>query len=66
MPVVHIEMMAGRTEDQKRAMVARVTDVLVETIAAPPEAVQIVVTEVQPEQWAVAGQLVADQRAATA
>jgi len=63
MPMVRIEMMAGRTEEQKRDMVAQVTNVLVETIAAKPESVQIVIDEIQPTHWAVAGEIVADQRA---
>lgn len=63
MPMVRIEMMAGRTEGQKRDMVERVTSVLVETIDARPESVQIVIDEVAATHWAVAGELVADRRA---
>jgi 4-oxalocrotonate tautomerase len=63
MPMVRIELMEGRTEDQLRAMVARVTEAIIETVDAKPASVQIVIAEVTAPRWAVAGTTVADQRA---
>lgn len=45
MPIVHIELLEGRTLDQKRDMVKKVTDAIVETAKCPKEAVKIVITE---------------------
>jgi 4-oxalocrotonate tautomerase len=64
MPMVHIELMEGRTEEQLRAMVARVTEAMVATVDAPTERVSIIISEVTAEHWAVGGLTVADQRAA--
>lgn len=61
MPVLRLEMLPGRTLEQKRAFVRDVTRVAVETLACPPETLDIVITEVPREHWAKAGQLVADR-----
>jgi 4-oxalocrotonate tautomerase len=64
MPIVRIELMEGRTEDQLRAMVARVTEAMVETVDAPATGVHVLISEVSAPRWAVGGQTVADRRAA--
>lgn len=60
MPVVQIEMIKGRTLQQKRDMVQKVTDVLVDTIQCKKEAVTIVIREVDKENIAKAGVLHSD------
>lgn len=61
MPILRLEMHPGRTLDQKRAFVSEVTRVVVETLNCPPESVDVVISEVAREDWAKAGQLVADK-----
>lgn len=61
MPILHLEMLAGRTLDQKRAFVREVTRVTAETLNCPPEAVDVVISEVAREDWAKAGKLLADK-----
>ena len=61
MPVLHLEMHPGRTLEQKRAFVREVTRVAVETLACPPESVDVVINEVSREDWAKGGKLVADK-----
>ncbi|WP_439814885.1 2-hydroxymuconate tautomerase [Zavarzinia sp. CC-PAN008] len=65
MPMIRVEMYPGRTQDQKRALVKALTDAFVATAGATPDAVQVVLTEVAPSDWAVAGILASD-KAATA
>lgn len=60
MPILHLEMHPGRTLEQKRAFVREVTRVTVETLACPPESVDIVISEVSREAWAKGGKLVSD------
>lgn len=62
MPVVQIEMMEGRTLEQKRAMVKKVTEALVETLNAKPEAITIVIREMKREHYAHAGVLACDRQ----
>nr|WP_255458994.1 MULTISPECIES: 4-oxalocrotonate tautomerase [unclassified Herbaspirillum] len=61
MPIIHVEMFAGRTLEQKRAFVSEVTRVASETLACPPESVDVLFTEFARENWAKAGKLVADK-----
>lgn len=60
MPVLHLEMLPGRTVEQKRAFVREVTEVTAKTLACPPESVDIVISEVPRDGWAKAGKLIAD------
>ncbi len=60
MPVVQVEMLEGRSLDQKRALVKEVTDVIVKTLNCPPEAVKIIIREMKPEHLGEAGVLRSD------
>jgi 4-oxalocrotonate tautomerase len=60
MPTLHLEMHPGRTLEQKRAFVREVTRVTAETLACPPESVDILISEVSREAWAKGGKLLAD------
>ncbi len=62
MPIVHISMLKGRTIDQKRALVRKVTEAICETVGAPPDAVSIVIEEMEREHYAKAGVLHVDQK----
>jgi 4-oxalocrotonate tautomerase len=53
-------MHPGRTVEQKRAFVREVTKVTAETLACPPESVDILISEVPRDAWAKAGKLLAD------
>ena len=62
MPHVQITMLKGRTPEQKRKLVTRVTDALVEECAARREAISIAIVEVSKEDFASAGTLVVDKK----
>ncbi|ENN85272.1 putative 4-oxalocrotonate tautomerase [Rhizobium freirei PRF 81] len=53
-------MHPGRTQDQKRAFVREATKVAVETLACPPESLEIIITEISKDSWATAGKLKSD------
>lgn len=61
MPVVHIEMLKGRTQEQKRAMVKEVTDCLTATINCRREAVKIIIREIEKGDIADGGILMSEQ-----
>ena len=63
MPVIQISMLEGRTVEQKRELVEKVTDVVVDTIKTNRSAVTIVIHEMKKENWATAGQLKSDEAA---
>lgn len=60
MPIVQIEMLAGRTVEQKRAMAKEVTEVLVKTINCKQEAVKIIIREMEKQNFAEGGKLYID------
>lgn len=61
MPTLRLEMHPGRTLDQKRAFVREATKVAAETLACPPESVDIVISEVAKDAWAKGGTLISDK-----
>ena len=61
MPFVQIFALEGRTADQKRAIVRAVTRSVCETMAVPPEDVQVVIVDTPRENWGTAGVLASDR-----
>lgn len=61
MPHVVVRMIEGRTEEQKRALVQRVTDAVSETANAPKENVTVYIEEMPKTNYAVAGKLASDK-----
>lgn len=61
MPIVTVKMFEGRTEDQKKALVEKVTDAVVETTGASIESVTIVIEEMTKNHYAIAGKRFSDQ-----
>jgi len=61
MPIVQIEMLEGRTLDQKREMVRRVCAAITESLNCPKEVVRIVIREMKKENFARGDRLVVDE-----
>lgn len=62
MPIVQIELLEGRTIEQKRTLVKEVTDAICKTLNAKPEAVRIILRDMKFENFANAGVLRSDQK----
>jgi 4-oxalocrotonate tautomerase len=62
MPTYHIEMMEGRTIEQKRRLVQEITRITVEVLGGSPESVDILITDVKRENWATGGKLWTEPR----
>ncbi|MBM3707902.1 MAG: 4-oxalocrotonate tautomerase [Actinobacteria bacterium] len=61
MPVVTIELLEGRTIEQKREMTKRITDVITEVTNVKPELVLVNFYDLKKENHASAGQLYIDK-----
>jgi len=61
MPVIRVEMFSGRSREEKRAIAKELTEAFLRTGGGKPEGVTVILTDVEREDWAVAGQLVADR-----
>ncbi len=57
MPIVQVEILKGRTVEQKREMVTEVTNALVNTIGCSKESVSVIIREMEKENYGHAGQL---------
>jgi len=54
-PFAQIHILEGRTEEQKRAVIEKVTQALVEALDAPQQNVRVLITEVPKGNWGIAG-----------
>ncbi|WP_257391775.1 2-hydroxymuconate tautomerase [Mesobacillus jeotgali] len=61
MPYVTVKMLEGRSEDQKKALVEKVTDAVSETTGAPKEKVVVFIEEMPKNHYAVAGKRLSDE-----
>jgi 4-oxalocrotonate tautomerase len=61
MPIVQIELLSGRSLDQKRALAEKVTGAICDSLDVKPEAVSIILREMDHEDFAKAGKLWADK-----
>lgn len=62
MPHIQITMLKGRTIEQKRKLVERVTDAMAEEAKTPKEGVVVTIVEVEREDYARGGVLMADKK----
>lgn len=60
MPVVHIYMFEGRTDDQKSAMAKGVTKAISEAAGIPDSATTIVIHDTKRSDWAQGGVMASD------
>lgn len=62
MPMIQVSMLEGRTEAQKRALMRALTQATVDALGSAPESVRVVINEVNPLHWAVAGEPIHEWR----
>ena len=55
MPFAQIYLLEGRTEEQKRAVIEKVTKALVEALDAPQQNVRVWNHDMPKENWGIAG-----------
>ena len=60
MPFAQIYILEGRTEDQKRAVIEKVTQALQEAVGAPKETIRVWIQDVPKMNWGIAGQTAKD------
>lgn len=60
MPYVTVKMIEGRSEEQKRALVEKVTAVVSETVDVPKENVVVFIEEMTTNHYAIGGKRLSD------
>lgn len=61
MPYVTVKMLEGRTDEQKRALVEKVTAAVSKTVNAPVENVTVFIEEMPKNHYGTAGKLFSDR-----
>ncbi len=57
MPTIRVEMMEGRTPEQKKNLVQALTQAVVDTLGSKPESVDVLLFDVKRSDWATGGVL---------
>ncbi|MAI91242.1 tautomerase family protein [Ponticaulis sp.] len=57
MPIIQMNMVEGRTSEQKAAVAKAVTDAVVETLNVPAKSVRIMIVDLKKDGFYVAGDL---------
>lgn len=60
MPVIEVHLKEGRSVEDKRELVRRITDAMVDVCGAVEERVHVIIDEVPEESWGRGGRLLAD------
>lgn len=55
MPTLKVEMMEGRTPEQKKALVKALTQAVVDTLGSTAESVDILIYDIPRQNWATGG-----------
>lgn len=63
MPIIQMNLMEGRSAEQKAAAAAAVTDVVVSTLGVRREAVRVLIHELREDGFYVGGQTMAQRSA---
>jgi len=63
MPIIQLNLAEGRTVEEKAAAMAAITDAVVRTLNVRPEQVRILIIEVSPRNFSIAGETMAARAA---
>lgn len=63
MPTLRVELMEGRTLEQKKALVQALTKAVVDTLGSKAESVDILLYDIKRHDWATGGELWSDKGA---
>lgn len=55
MPTLRVELMEGRTVEQKKKLVEALTQAVVDTLGSKPESVDILLYDIPRQNWATGG-----------
>jgi 4-oxalocrotonate tautomerase len=62
MPLVEVTLVEGRTPEQLRTLIGRLTTAVVDSVGAPKENVRVVLREVPATHWAAGDVTIEDRR----
>ncbi|MES2635246.1 MAG: 4-oxalocrotonate tautomerase [Pseudomonadota bacterium] len=61
MPTIRVELMEGRTPEQKKNLVKALTQAVVDTLGSKAESVDVLLFDIKRHDWATGGELWSDK-----
>ncbi|MBX6753825.1 tautomerase family protein [Thermorudis peleae] len=61
MLVLRVTMLEGRTREQKRALIRRLSEAAAQHLGWPLEAIRVIIVEVSKDNWGSGGQSMAER-----
>ncbi|WP_138419586.1 tautomerase family protein [Aquibacillus sediminis] len=58
MPLIQINILEGRPPEKKERLIREVTDLVADVLEAPPQNVRVMIQEMPPDNWGIAGESV--------
>ncbi len=55
MPTIRVELLEGRTPEQKTALVKALTQAVVDSLGSKPESVDVLLFDIARQHWATGG-----------
>lgn len=55
MPIINVQIWPGRSNEVKEKLIKGLTDITVQVMNVPPEAVSVIINEVEKTNWGVGG-----------
>ncbi len=62
MPIIHVHMLEGRSQDLKKKLVANITDAVVKSLDVKPDQVRIILIDMAKSNYSVAGVLQSEKK----
>ena len=62
MPLVEVTLVEGRTPEQLRALISRLTAAVVDSVGSPKDNVRVVLREIPATHWAAGDVTIAERR----
>ena len=62
MPTLRVDLMEGRTVEQKKELVKALTEAVVKTLGGSPESVDVLLYDIKRHDWATGGVLWSDKK----
>jgi len=62
MPIIRIELLPGRTNEQKAEYADKVTKLTAEILLCPESQVDVIFTEISSSDWAKSGELLCNSK----
>lgn len=63
MPTIRVELMEGRTPEQKKNLVQALTQAVVQTLGGSSESVDVLLYDIKRSDWATGGVLWSEKKA---